>query len=115
MAPTNLSDYKDLYMQTAKEYVSSLSENTSLLAQNPQDLDATKAIHMGSHSLKSQSQVMGYNDIASICLNIEKTSDAVLKGNSTFNDRAVSNIKKSVEELDEILKSIRQGQDDTGK
>lgn len=111
MAPTNLSDYKDLYMQTAKEYVSSLLENTSLLVQNPQDLDATKAIHMSSHSLKSQSQVMGYNDIVNICLSIEKSSDDVLKGNSTFNDQAVSNIKKSVEELEEILKRV---QDDTG-
>ena len=111
MASTDLSDYKDLYVKTAKEYVVSLLENANRLTQNPQDKDAISAIHMSSHSLKSQSQVMGYNEIANICLSIEKSSDDVLKGNSTFNDQAVSNIKKSVEELEEILKRV---QDDTG-
>lgn len=109
---TNLSDYKNLYMQTAKEYIGNMFESIKKLTDNPKDKDAINNLHIASHSLKSQSQVMGFTDIANICLNIEKMSDDALESITQLNNQIVANIKKSVEELKGILHSV---QDDNGK
>lgn len=103
MAQVDLSNYKALYFQTAKEYVNSLLAGCDKLINNLQDKDAINQIHIASHSLKSQSQVMGYGDIANICLNIEKISNDALQGVVQLSNEAILNIKKEVEKLNEML------------
>lgn len=100
----DLSNYKTLYTQTAKEYVNSLLAGCDKLVSDSKNKEAISQIHISSHSLKSQSQVMGFTDIANICLNIEKMSDDALKGIVQLNNENISEIKKSVEKLNEILK-----------
>jgi len=112
MIPIDLGSYKSIYLQTAKEYVNSLSENVNKLVNNILDKEAMNQIHISSHSLKSQSQVMGFVNVANLCVIIEKISNDALKGNAQLNNQIISNIKKSVEQLEQILKRV---QDDTGK
>lgn len=104
MATTDLSDYKNLYLQTAKEYVEKMSVGLDQLSSDISNKQALNNIHISSHSLKSQSQVMGFTDIVNICLNIEKMSDDALKGMVQLNNENISEIKKSVEKLNEMLK-----------
>lgn len=106
MTQVNLSDYKNLYIQTAKEYINSLLLGCKKLVSDPYNKDAVNQMHIDSHSLRTQSQAMGFTDIANICLVIEKVSDDALKGIVQLNNKNISEIKKSVEELNEIL---RQG------
>ena len=112
MAQVNLADYKNIYLQTAKEYLDKMSVSLGQLSNDILNKEALNNLHIASHSLKSQSQVMGFMDIASLCLKIEKVSDDALKGNTQLNFEIVSGIKKSTEKLREILKLI---QDNTGK
>ncbi len=112
MAPIDLGSYKSIYLQTAKEYIDSMLAGCDKLVSDSQDKEAVNNIHISSHSLKSQSQVMGFTDIVNICLNIEKMSNDALEGTVQLNNENISEIKKSVEKLNEILKLI---QDDTGK
>ena len=111
MAQTNLADYKNLYLQTAKEYLEKMSVSLNQLSNDVSNKEALNNLHIASHSLKSQSQVMGFKDISDICLNIEKISDEALRGNAQLNNQIITDVKKSVENLSEILKLI---QDDTG-
>lgn len=104
MGQTDLSDYKTLYLQTAKEYVGKMLISLGQLSNDVSNREALNNLHIASHSLKSQSQVMGFNDIASICLNIEKMSDDALKGIIQLNNENILNIKKKVEELDGSLR-----------
>ena len=107
MSSTDLSNYKNLYIKTAKEYVDKLLSDSLKLTSNPSDKEVINSLHINSHSLKSQSQVMGYMNVADICLNIEKISSDVLEGHVEFTNDDISNIKKSVEELGEMLKLIQ--------
>lgn len=112
MGKVDLSDYKSLYIQTAIEYVGKISASLNQLSNDILNKEALNNLHISSHSLKSQSQVMGFIDIANICLGIEKMSDDALKGIVQLNNENILEIKESVGKLQEILKLI---QDDTVK
>ncbi len=107
MATVDLSDYKNIYLQTAKEYIEKMSVSLDQLSSDISNKDALNNLHIASHSLKSQSQVMGFTDIADICLNIEKMSDDALKGIAKLNNETISGIKMSVGKLEEILKRVQ--------
>ena len=108
MATADLSSYKTLYIQTAKEYVNKISVSLDKLSSNVLDKDALNNLHIASHSLKSQSQVMGFIHIANLCLSIEKTSNEALKGNSQLIHKDISDIKQAVDEISLKLAQIEQ-------
>lgn len=106
MATANLANYKTLYLQTAKEYVDKMSTSLDQLLDDVSNNEALNNLHIASHSLKSQSQVMGFMDVANICLSIEKLSDNALKEIVQLSNENISEIKKSVEKLNELLQKI---------
>ena len=85
-----------------------MSVSLEKLENNILDKEALNNLHIASHSLKSQSQVMGFTDIANICLGIEKRSDEVLKGNNQLIHKDISDIKQSVDEISLKLAQIEQ-------
>ena len=109
MTQVDLADYKNIYLATAREYIDIMSSCLAKLADNLQDTDALKALHIASHSLRSQSQVMGYTDIASVSAMIEKNSKDILDGVSRINNGFVNFLKKSVTELNLELDKIAKG------
>ena len=52
MAQVNLADYKNLYLQTAKEYIDKISLSLNQLSNNSSDKEALNNLHVASHSLK---------------------------------------------------------------
>lgn len=104
MAQTNLSDYKNLYLQTAKEYMNKMSVSLNQLSNDVLNKEALNNLHIASHSLKSQSQVMGFANIANICLDIENESNDALQGITKINNETISEIRREVEKLGEMLK-----------
>lgn len=108
MAQVNLGDYRNLYLQTASEYIGKISESLNQLSSDLGNKEALNNLHIASHSLKSQSQVMGMMEIAEICLNIEKTSDEALKEIVQLNSESVLNIKESMERLSGMLDALSQ-------
>lgn len=109
MAQVDSSDYKSLYMQTAKEYVVSLLAGCNKLINDSQNREAISQIHISSHSLKSQSQVMGFTDIADLSGNIEKISKDILDGVREIDNAFMSLLKHSVDELNLKLAQIERG------
>lgn len=65
------SQFQDLYVSTAREYIKSLNDSLLRLEKNPKDEDAIEEIFRSSHSLKGQSAVMKYNSTAYLCHTIE--------------------------------------------
>lgn len=66
-----IQKYKGLYLQTARNYVENMQGFISSLLKGDQSINAIKQVHIDAHSLKSQSQLMGYDNIAKICEIIE--------------------------------------------
>lgn len=112
MSQIDLASYKGVYFKTAKEYVGKISKSLSVLSKSPEDEKALSTLHISSHSLKSQSQVMGYNDIAKLSKSLEEISDNALKTKNPLTKDSINNVNKLFKELEKILKQV---QDDTGK
>ena len=109
MAQTILSDYKNLYIQTAKEYVEKMSLSLSQLSGDVSNKEALNNLHIASHSLKSQSQVMGFTDIASLSENIEKTSNDILNKVVQIDDKFMVFLKNSIDKISLSLTQIEKG------
>lgn len=71
LSKTDIHKYKKLYLQTARNYVENMQEYISFLLKGEQTPNAIKQVHIDAHSLKSQSQLMGYENIAKISELIE--------------------------------------------
>jgi len=99
MVLTDLSSYKSIYLQTAKEYVVNMSSGYSKLVVNSLDNEAISVIHIGSHSLKSQSQVMGFTKIAELSENIEKFSNEILTKSCIVDEKFLSFLKNTIDQL----------------
>ncbi len=107
MAQTDLSNYKNLYLQTAKEYVDKISVSLDQLSSDVFNKEALNNLHISSHSLKSQSQVMGYDDIVQLSKTLEEISNNALAGNIKLNNDILININKSAENIKKILKQVQ--------
>lgn len=104
MAQVNLGDYKGLYLETAKEYLDKMLVSLDQLSNDALNKEALNNLHIASHSLKSQSQVMNYESVVKICLDIENISSNALQGVVQLNNEVILNIKKEAGKLREILK-----------
>ena len=105
MAITDLSDYKNLYIESVRKSVSSLHEQCNKLANNSLDKEAVRNLHIASHSLRSRSQVMGYADIASLSEAIERKSDDILRGVGKVDDEFIANLNNFIDRLNlELIK-----------
>jgi chemotaxis protein histidine kinase CheA len=63
--------YKDLYLRTARNYLLNMQACISFLLKGQQSHATIKQVHLDAHTLKSQSQMMGYTHIGKISELIE--------------------------------------------
>jgi chemotaxis protein histidine kinase CheA len=103
---TDLSEFKQLYNQTANEYLQKLQNGIVAVKANPTDHDVMKVMHLSAHSLKSQSLVMGYTSIGHLCALLEKTFASVLDQTLTFSDEIISTTEQAITELAVSLKRV---------
>lgn len=108
MTPIDLGSYKSIYLKTAKEYVNKMSVSLDQLSSDISNKDALNNLHIASHSLKSQSQVMGFTSIANTCLNIEEMSSDALKTRRQINNGSINVLRKSLEKLNLLLSQIEK-------
>lgn len=109
MTPIDLGSYKSIYLQTAKEYVGKMSVSLDQLSNDNSNKEALNNLYISSHSLKSQSQVMGFINMANLCVIIEKISSGALKAGRQINNDLVNILKESVEKLNLFLSQIEKG------
>lgn len=108
MTPINLGSYKSIYLQTAKEYADKMLASLEELINDASDKEAVSNIHISSHSLKSQSQVMGFVNMAALCAIIEKISAAILAGSYKLNTEFIAILKDSINQLNLCLAQIEK-------
>src|SRR5690348_2102551 len=77
-----LSAYKDLYIETARVYLKNLSQDMSTLENNHNDTYAIQDSYISAHSLKSQSAVMGFTEMETLCQVMEELFHDLREGDS---------------------------------
>lgn len=104
----DLSEYKDLYLQTSREYLQSLNENLLKLEKNPSDPAAIDEIFRSAHSLKSQSAAMGYEKTGYLCHTVEDVFYEIKEGRLTPAAELADSLFKAFDNLTNSIDSIEQ-------
>ncbi len=75
-----LAQYKDLFVQTGKEYLSALGDALLKLEKTPDDKEVIAEIFRNAHSLKGQSAAMGYEKTGYLCHAVEDVFFEIKEG-----------------------------------
>lgn len=106
MTTVDLSYYKKLYLETAKEYSDALLNDHNKVSRNSLDKDALKNMYISAHSLKSESHAMGYIKMETLSGMIEKTIKNILGNGAQIPEEIMVMLKDAIGNLQLSLKSI---------
>ena len=109
----DLSQYKDLYLQTGKEYLQALNTALLTLEKSPAQRDAIEEIFRNAHSLKSQSAAMGYEKTGYLCHAVEDVFFEIKEDRMKMTPEladvlftAFDELKKSIDQIETENKEI---------
>lgn len=107
MVDVNLNDYRELYNSTAKKYLTILKQ---FVAKKQGNLDEfyLKEAHRAAHSLKSQSLVMGYNQLGQLCKNIEFFMKTKLDQQTALSVHQMARLTDLVKTIEQSLETIEK-------
>jgi chemotaxis protein histidine kinase CheA len=106
MDSADIAKYKSLYLQTARAYVHDLQTNLETLLTNNENADAIGVVHLASHSLTSQSLLMGYIKTGSCSFAIEKIFKAKMEGHLSFKESTIKLLRACVDKISLSLDAI---------
>lgn len=104
----DIASYKALFLQTANENLSGITDGIALLEKNPEDTDAVESIFIKSHSLKGQSMTMGYTGIAKTSLAIECYMRSVRDEHREITVEAVRALREATEKIHDSLAGVEK-------
>lgn len=104
----DLAAYKDLYLQTSKEYLQELNSSLLKLEKDPLDKTAIEDIFRSAHSLKSQSAAMGYTSTAFLCHTIEDVFYEIKEDKLVINSDIADVLFSAFDNLSSSIESIEK-------
>jgi len=107
--PVDLNEYKQLYLETASEKLSEMTNFLRAIEQN-HDPKAQADFHRLAHSIKSQSLVMGYFQLGLAGKILEALFRAVQKDQIKLDKNIFEIIRLTLGAMGRSLKSIQSQQ-----
>lgn len=95
MKPNDIAFYKELFVQTANDYLMSLEKNLTSLKGDPDNKDLIGIIHIAFHSLGSQSVAMGYQSTSAFCRLNEAILFRIKENKITISNELIEELIKS--------------------
>jgi two-component system, chemotaxis family, sensor kinase CheA len=74
--------YRQLFIEEAKEHIESLTKCMLTLEKDPQNKDVVNMLFRSAHTLKGSSGMMGYKDFQELTHAMEDVFDGMRKGNA---------------------------------
>lgn len=109
MNQEDIVKYKSLYLQTSWGYLNMLRKNVAFLLKGTQVETAVDASHLASHSLKSQSILMGYTQIGKFSGILEElfkaTKDKAIVLNNETLEIMLTGLRKVQDSLSQIAEN----------
>lgn len=103
----DVAKYKDLFITTAKDYCTQIIQALSTLSTNPQATQAIDAVHLSSHSLKSQNAAMGFSSSAEMFMTIEKIFAKIQEQSAHISSELLTEIKNCIDDFSYSLAQIQ--------
>ncbi|HLD01679.1 MAG TPA: Hpt domain-containing protein [Patescibacteria group bacterium] len=104
----DLTQFSDLYIQTAQDYIALMKKNIDLFLENSTKTSAVEQLFIASHSLKSQSAVMGYTTTSEASKLLEHLFRAVKENQLTLTKEMIAQAVLLIKKLEESIKMIAQ-------
>lgn len=108
MTDLDLVTYKSLYLKTAREHVTDLKKNLTLLNANPSDKQPIYEVFRLFHSLKSQNYFMGFEKTAQLCKIFEQFFREINDGKKNYNPNLSDLILIALKKLENSFIAIEQ-------
>src|SRR3989344_5037355 len=108
MTNIDFTTYKTLYLQTAREHLSDIKKNLSLLNQTTEKQELIYEIFRLFHSLKSQNYFMGFEKTALLCKSFEGYFHKLKEGQAKYNTAVSEIILAVTDKFEKSLASIEQ-------
>jgi len=106
MPNDDLSQYKDLYIKTANEYIAKINKSLSFLSDSTQRPTAIDELYIAIHSLKGQSNVMGYEAAGTLCADVQEKL-RIIKETKNYDD--IESIREPIEKIKLAIADIEMG------
>lgn len=92
----DLSQYRDLYITTAKELIATMKTYWENLKKDSHDMKALEELHRAAHSLKSQSLVMGYPQLGLLNKELEAFFKLCRENKITITSDLMDTIQRAI-------------------
>src|SRR5208337_1591523 len=106
----DVDQYKQLFIEEAKEHVEVLTKSLLILEKDPKNTDVLNMLFRSAHTLKGSSAMMGYKDFSELTHAMEDVFDSMRKGNQPSSD-LVSILLECVDVLTSRLNRIQANED----
>jgi len=109
MANVDLGQFRNLFIQTSLEYLQKLEDSMKILAKNPSDPVSIETMYISSHSLKSQSLLMGYTSLGNTAFSLEKLFRFAKEHVTPLPSQAITAVQLSLQAMRSTLNGIIKG------
>lgn len=107
MTQEDITKYKALYLQAAKDNLNNLQKHITQLSQGIESEELYESTHREAHSLKSESLLMGYTSMGELAATIEIVFEERKATNTSLSRDVLSLIDQSVKEMLASLDEIK--------
>lgn len=108
----SFSEYKDIFVSEAKEYLQNLNELVLELEENPEKLYILDEMFRAAHSLKGMAGTMGYDQIACLTHQMESVFDELREGKIRAEKRVIDLLFGSLDVLENLLNQVVEGMEE---
>lgn len=98
--------YRQLFIEEAKEHIDTLTKSLLILEKDPQNQDVINMLFRSAHTLKGSSGMMGFKDFQELTHAMEDIFDGMRKGNKP-SSTLVSTLLECVDSLSTRLEQIQ--------
>lgn len=105
---SDLSQYHELYVQTASDLLDSIKKNIIAVKRNNKDSKTLEELHRNFHSLKSQSLIMGFTSLGNINQLLESLFLQIKEGNRVATNELIETIHMIVLNMEKSITEIKR-------
>src|SRR6185503_12666811 len=108
-----MDEYKDLYVQTGREYIKSLNDALLVLEKNSTDQAMIEQIFISAHSLKGQSAAMDYKQTGFLCHVVEDVFYEIKSGHMQLTSAVADELFAAFDGLKDAIDHIEKDGQET--
>ncbi|MFW6211076.1 MAG: Hpt domain-containing protein, partial [bacterium] len=102
----DMENYKDVFLEEARENVNLMNKTLLVFEKDPEDLTPVNELFRAAHTIKGMSATMGYDALARFTHIVEEVLDGLRSGEIKADQKSVDVLYKSADAMDEFVENI---------